>query len=512
MSGELLLGIDAGQTVAKAVLARPDGRQVAAAAAATRTSSPRPRWQERDMDELWAQVAAAVRDCLTSAGVDGAAVASVGVCGHNDGLHLVDAALRPVRPAVLATDSRAIAEAAQFGHGERARQALALTGQLPFPGSPAMVLRWLRAAEPERFGAIAWVLFCKDWIRLQLTGEVATDPTEASASFTDVHSQGYSADVLDLLDLAELRPALPPLLGCWEVAGEVTAAAAEATGLAAGTPVVTGAHDVDAAALGLGAVRTGATSAVLGTFCINQVVGDAPQLDPRWQARAFLRPGRWLHMSTSPAGAVNLDWAVRRFGPWRPDGSPDPAAAVEQAGLDRPFAADAPLWLPFLHGSPHGDGVPATLYGLRGWHERADVLRAVLEGVVLNHRTHLGALAERFPAAGALRVGGGGARSPAWTQLLADAVRRPVEVTDASEAGARGAALLAGLGVGTFESLDAAAEQAVRVVRRHEPADSRAAALDERYARWLDLVAALEPLGSSLGKSPGPPDGGAATT
>ncbi len=497
MTTELLLGIDSGQTVCKAALFDLSGREVAVTQLPNAVASPRPRWLERDPDEVWRQVGAAVRTALqrAEAATDGPVrVLAVSVCGHGDGTYLVDGDGRPTRPAILATDSRAAGEAAELRTGAVAERALAVTGQVPFAGSPAAVLTWLKRHEPETLARSRWALFCKDFLRLRLTGEVATDPTEACASFTDLAARHWSPAALDLYDLGDLAHLMPPVLDSAALAGTVTPAAAETTGLPVGTPVITGAHDVDAAAIGIGAHRDGDYSVVLGTFSINQVVAPAAVAGSAWQARLFAWPGHWLHMSTSPAGAANLDWVIRRFGPWTPGGDPDPAAAVAEAApvlTDLQRAATAPLFLPFLFGAPGGDGPGAGWVGGRGWHQRADLLYAVLEGIVLNHRTHLDILRTTFPMARPIRVCGGGARSPEWTQLLADAVGAPVEVTDSDEAGGRGAAILAGIGAGCFTDLDDAVARTVRVVRRHDPDPDRTAVLDERYQRYRTVVTAL---------------------
>jgi L-xylulokinase len=488
-----LLGVDAGQTVTKAALFDLSGNELAVASAATLATAPHPRWQERDMDQAWTRTAGAIRRCVNRSGVDPAAVLGVGICGHGDGVHLVDAAGRPVRPAILATDSRAHRYADRFRDPALGARVLALTGQVPAVYSPAALLAWLRDHEPASLRAARWTLFCKDWLRLRLTGEVATDASEASAYCTDVHTQAWSRDALELFGLADLAPLLPPVLPSVTPAGGVTASAAAETGLRPGTPVVAGAHDVAAAALGIGAAEPGAPSIVMGTFSINQIVADAPVTDARWQARTFLRPGRWLHMSTSPSGAANLEWAVQRFGPLRPDGAPDHEAAVREA-TGAP-ADGAPVYLPFLYGSPHGTAPGAAFAFVRASHGRPDLLRAVLEGVVFNHRWHVAALAERFDLTHRpVRLGGGGARSPQWTQLLADALNLPVEVTDASEAGSRGAALLAGLGVKAYADPAEAVSAAVRVVRSHEPDTSAGLALDERFAVYERTVRALAEL------------------
>jgi L-xylulokinase len=387
--------------------------------------------------------------------------------------------------AILATDSRAHEYVDRYRADGTADKALTMTGQSPFAGSPAAIYAWLRDHEPQTLERARWLLFCKDWLRLKLTGEPATDPTEASASFTDVRGQRYSAEALALYDLSGVADQLPPIQPSAAVAGLVTPAAAEETGLVAGTPVVTGAHDVDASALGVGAVEPGAVSVVMGTFAINQVVSADVRLDHRWQARTFLRPDTWLHMSTSPSSASNLDWAVRLLGPSDAAGRPDFAAAVAAAfALPDGEAANAPLFLPFLYGSAHGT-VGASFAEMRGEHGRDHLLRAVLDGVVFSHRTHLDALRTQFALTGPARLCGGGSRSPQWSQLLADAAGLDLEVTDTDEAGARGAAALAGVGIDWYGSIADAVTATVRVARQHRARAS--AVLDDRYRRYLDL-------------------------
>ncbi|HEY7273257.1 MAG TPA: FGGY-family carbohydrate kinase [Actinoplanes sp.] len=477
MTSSFVLGIDAGQTVTKAVLFDASGRAVATGRVDTTVDSPRPGWHERDMTLLWHDAAGAIASCLRAAGGSGHRIAAVGLCGHNDGVYAVDDAGRPVRPAILATDSRAREYAERFGD-----QALALTGQVPFAGSPAAVCAWLRDREPHTLERARWLLFAKDWLRLCLTGEAGTDPTEASASFADVRTQDYSGAALDLYGLSTIAGKLPPILPAARVAGRVTPTAAAETGLAAGTPVVTGAHDTDAAALGMGAIGPGAISIIMGTFAVNQVVTPDVRPDPRWLARPFLRPGRWLHMSNSPSSASNLEWAARVLGP-HTSGRPDIAAAVASGfTVD---TADAPLFLPFLYGTTAG----ACFAGISGHHTAADLLRAVLDGVVFSHRTHLDELRHGFALSGTARLGGGGARSTQWSQLLADVTELALEVTDAVEAGARGAAALAGIGIGWYSSLEDAVAATVRVTRRHDPRPT--AVLRERFEWYGRLVAAM---------------------
>ena len=485
----VLLGLDAGQTMTKAALYTLDGNEVAAASQGTRMDSPRPRWAERDMDELWHQVCTAIGAVVTKAGT-AYEVVSVGVCGHNDGLYAIDAHGRPVRPAILAMDSRAHRESSHLSLGDAGAAALALTGQHPSPVSPAAVLRWLRTHEPAAYERTRWTLFCKDWIRFRLTGEVATDVTDASAAFTDVITRQWSSAALQLFDLADAEGKLPVILDSEYIAGRVHAEAARLTGLTEGIPVIAGAHDVDAAAIGVDAISPGSASLVLGTYSINQVISDRLVPDPRWQARSFIQPVRWLHMSTSPAGASCLNWAMRLLGPWGPNGEPDPRAAITEAvsRIDRP---DTPLFLPFLYGSPHGPDLEGAWLGMRGRHDRGDLLAAVLEGVAFNHRTHMEPLRQAFDLHHPVRVCGGGARSAAWTQILADVLDQPVEVTNSAEAGTRGVAMLAGVGIGAFTDLAQAARHWVQVVRSQHPRPSHTYIRAERYRHYRHAVGQL---------------------
>ncbi|MEU7060852.1 FGGY-family carbohydrate kinase [Streptomyces sp. NPDC046197] len=497
MARDLVLGVDAGHTVTKAVLFDATGRQLAQGSGALPLNTPHPRWVERDMDDVWGTALRAVRACLGAAGPGaGRAVAAVGLTGHGDGLYAVDDRGRPVRAAIVAMDTRAEPVLDEWRGTSVWPRALALSGMVPFAGSPAALLAWLEVHEPEALDRARWLLACKDWLRLRLTATVATDPTDASASFTDLHGGGYSAELLGLYGLDGLAGKLPPVLPCDAVSGTVTREAAAATGLTAGTPVVTGAHDVDAAAVGIGGAITGELCLIAGTFSINQVVSERPVLDPRWQVRSFVRPGRWMTMSTSPASVANLEWFLRVTG----------APAEQRAGVHELIGREVEahlagpsevLFHPFVYGSPHPQPTSGTFLGLRGWHDRGHLLRALMEGVVLNHRWHVDALCSRLPVTGPARLTGGAAHSRIWSQMFADALRRPVVVSDVAESAARGAALIAAGAVGLLDGPDDPRAGAA-VLRRHEPDAERGAVLDEAYRMYLEALEALGPLWAGL--------------
>ena len=487
---EVLLGIDLGQTQIKALVVDLGGRPRAVSARPTGLDHPHPGWAERDLGQMWDATASTIREALGVAG-DDVHVVGIGVSGHSDGLYLVDDDGQQVRPAIVAIDSRARAEALGFASGPRSDRLLHLSGQLPMAASPGALIRWLRTYEPDSWGRATWILSSTDWLRLMLTGVVVTDPSMAAAGFTPLSgTASHAAEVLDLYDARDLASRVPHVVASHSVIGQVTRAASGVTGLATGTPVVAGGHDACTGALGLGATEPGAASIILGTYSINQVLETEPHCDERWQVRPSVSSAPWLHMSTSPAGAGCLDWVLRRIGPRDSAGRPDAAAAVREAELVTPSLQD-PYFLPFVHGAPFGMDLGAGWLGLRSEHERPALLRAVLEGVAFSHRLHVDALRTGLSLPTSIRVGGGGARSSTWTQLLADTLDLTVEVTATTEVSALGGALLAGVGTGVFATPEAAAE-VVQVARRQHPAADRAG-LDDRFAAFTDAVRSLHP-------------------
>lgn len=489
-----LLGIDSGLTVTKAVLFEPGGRAVASAGIRVPQHVPEPRFIERDIDELWAATGAAVRGALERAGATGGDVIAIGVTAHGDGVYLLEADGRPARRGIVSLDSRAHQTVERWNASPVPERALRTTGQVPHVSSPAALLAWVAENEPDVFERTRWALACKDVIKLRLTGEVSADPTEASTAFTDVRTQLYSDEAFEIYDLAAAREMVAPVVGSTEVAGAVTPEAAEVTGLRAGTPVVSGLHDVDASAIGTGVIRPGQLSVVAGTYSINETIADHPVTDERWFARNFVREGQWMHMAISPASATNLEWYVQRL-------APEQTAAAQRDGRD-PFAMvtseveavlhDPPsvVFLPFLYGSPAGPGPSGSFLGLRGWHTRGHVLRAILEGVAFNHRWHIDDLRSSFPVDEA-RLTGGAARSAIWSQIFADVLGLEIIITDADEAGALGAALCAGAGAGLYASLEEGSRLAVHDVAGFTPVAENAARLEEAYQTFRSATDAL---------------------
>jgi L-xylulokinase len=491
-----LLGIDNGLTMTKAVVFDAGGRVLAVARRRLAQDMPAPRFVERDMAALWQATAEAIREAVDASGAAGR-IAAVAATAHGDGLYLLDAQAQPLGPGILSLDSRAGAVAADWAADGTAARALALSGQMPHASAPAALLGWMRAHQPDRFARIGHVLACKDWLRFCLTGQIGTDLTEASTSFCDVRTQGFSPEVLELYGLGALHPALPEVALPQEVVGQISPTVAALTGLRAGTPVVAGLHDVTASALGIGGHRAGTVAIVAGTYSINETVSDRPVTDARWFCRNGLHRGEWNNMAISPASAANYDWVLdnlcgadRARAEEAGQSIHDVIAPEVQAALARPSTL---LFHPYLYGSPHGPQASGSFHGLHGWHDRGDMLRAVIEGIAFNHRVHVDALRDGFAVSRA-RLTGGISRSPIYAQIFADALGMPVSVTQTDEAAAWGAALCAGAGVGLFADPTADPRDLEAIAQVYTPEAGRSAVLDHRFRLHCDLSQALAPL------------------
>lgn len=496
-----LVGIDSGLTVTKAVVFDERGTPLAVARRRVPQLIPQARHVERDMAGLWRATAEAVREAVSRSARPASDIAAIAATAHGDGIYLLDRQKRPLGHGILSLDSRAADEVTGWGANGVACEALARTGQMPHASAPAALLAWMRRREPERFAAIGHVLACKDWLRFCLTSTLGTDLTEASTSFTDVAIQAYAREVLSLYGLEGLDHALPSISRPDEVVGGVSSEAAELTGLVAGTPVVAGLHDVTASALGIGGYGVGSVAIVAGTYSINETVSTLPQMDGRWFCRNGLMIGEWNNMAISPASAANYDWFLDRLVGAERDAAEANGQSIHalvtpeiQAAFQRPSTL---LFHPYLYGSPHGPVASGGFLGLRGWHERGDMLRGVIEGIAFNHRVHVDALKDGFELREA-RLTGGISRNPLFAQLFADVLGMPVTVTETEEAAAWGAALCAGAGVGLYESPRHDPRDLSRSGRTYRPQAARRDEMNHRYGVHCDIAEKLSAVWPSI--------------
>jgi L-xylulokinase len=496
------LGLDAGNTVIKAVLFDGRGRQLAMHGVDGATRKPAPGMVERSVAELWENAKAAIAGCVAAAKVDPHAIAAVGAAGHGNGLYLLDRDGAPL-VGIQSLDTRAAALASELDEAAGARMH-AISLQRPWPSQTPVLLAWLKRHRPELYARAGTLLFAKDVITRHLTGERVSEVSDMSGGgLLRLPEAAYDGKLLALYELEDAEPLLPALHQPTDLVGAVTREAAAATGLAEGTPVVAGYFDVIASALGSGAVGPGAASIVAGSWSINQVFSERPARDDRVFMVAACGPAWFANMDNSATSAVNLEWYVRTLVE-RGGHHDDPFGFVNRAMESVSPAHDDPLFHPFLYGGRLGAHQRGGFFGLAGWHGEGHLLRALFEGVMFEHRRHVDVLARAGISFSSAALSGGGARSAHWPQMFADGLGVPVTVAEARETGALGAAIAAAIGIGFHADEVAAVRAMTRPARAYRPDPAMRAYHDRRYGIWTRLTEAMDPLWRELrAKGPG---------
>lgn len=496
---DYLLGLDAGNTVIKAVLFdAADGTELAVSARDGHAKLPAPGHVERDLGELWQNAIGVIADCIDKAGIDPGQIRGIGCAGHGNGLYALDRSGQPLI-GIQSLDTRGsdlVSEWARLSVGERAYP---ISRQKPWSAQTPTLLAWVRRHQPDLYAQIGTVLLCKDFVVGKLTGARVTETTDMSGcGLLAIPDRTYSAELLDIYGLGDARAMLPEVLESADIAGHVTAEVAAQTGLRAGTPVVAGLFDVVASALGSGVVGTGQASIIAGSWSINQVVVDRPISEPPVFMQSSFDRTRWLAIESSATSAANLEWLVHQF---MEEVEGDRfALASELAGSVSP-AADVPIYHPFLYGAQQDGKARAGFYGVGGWHGRAHLLRALFEGVVFEHRRHVDVLRRAGANVTSATLSGGGSRSSVWPQIFADVLNLPVTVAKGRETGALGAAIAAGAGVGLFADYAAGTKAMTAPARSYGPDSSWGAVYDKRFDLYTQLLKAMTPIWSRMGQS-----------
>ena len=498
-----LLGVDAGLTNVKAVVFDEAGDEHAVAVRSPDNVYPEPGHVERDLDDLWDAVSGAIEEVLETPDVDPADVAGVGVAGHGHGLYLLDGDGDPLGRGIKSTDSRAADLVDEWEREGRLDEAFDIAGYEPFVADPLSILGWLKREEPDRYDRIGHVLFCKDYLKYRLTDRVCTDEMEASV-FYDVDEAEYSRELLELFDLGACFDALPDVVPSWEACGTVTDEAAAETGLGPGTPVASGLQDIGATALGAGVFREGQAVLIVGTWGQSIVVRDHPDPDSEVGGinRRFL-PDRWLAYKGNRSATSCVDWFVEECcADWRAEAEErgvDPYALYNERVDAVPVGAGGLVFHPYLYGSTDNPNARGGFYGLSQDHTKANMLRAIYEGVAITQCERLRELdAEGIEDA---RIGGGGAKSEVWTGMFADVLGDRLSVPAGTEFGALGAAVCAGVATGVYADHADAVSRTTSVARVHDPdpanverfrevRDVFEAAVDDVAPTWERLRAA----------------------
>ncbi len=467
-----LLGIDVGTTSTRALLIDEQGAVIGSHASEYPLYTPRPHWAEQDPRDWWDATVASVRAALGEAGVSGDAVIGVGLSGQMHGSVFLDEADQVIRPALLWCDQRTAKQCASITEAVGADDVVSETLNPVLTGFTAPKIIWLRDEEPDNYARVRRILLPKDYVRLRLTGEYATEVSDASGtSLLNVPKRRWSELILDRLELP--IEWLPQVYESPEVSGAIAADVAALTGLAEGTPVVGGGGDQAAGAIGNGIVRSGVVSVTTGTSGVVFAHLDEPAVDETLRTHTFCHavPGKWHVMGVMLSAGGSLHWM-------RDTLCADEIELARNMGVDAyelmtaqagraPVGSEGLVFLPYLTGertpypNPNARGV---FFGLSLRHGKPHMLRAVLEGVAYGLRDSFEIIEAMGVEISEVRASGGGARSSLWRQIQSDVTGHPHSIINVDEGPAYGVALLAAVGAGIYGSVEEACDATIRTV------------------------------------------------
>ncbi len=482
------LGVDVGTGSSRALLIDARGNLAASHTAPhDEMAMLRPLWAEQDPDDWWRAAQKAIQGVMRDSAASGSDVYGIGLSGQMHGLTLLDANDDVIRPALIWCDQRSQAQVDSINSVVGCEKVLEYTANPVVTGFTLPKLLWVRDHEPANFERVRKVLLPKDYVRFRLTGEFATEVSDASGTaLFDVVARRWSHPMCDALGLD--RHMLPKCYESPEVSGRLTPSVAKALGLAPGTPVVGGGGDQAASAVGNGIVRPGIVSCTLGTSGVVFAHMDSPAYDPEGRVHTFCHavPGKWHVMGVTQGAGLSLQWLRNQLAP----GTDYDDLTAEAAQADP--GSQGLYWLPYLMGerTPHLDAsARAAWIGLTARHTRAHLIRSVIEGVCYSQKDGLDIIEGLGTAVESIRLSGGGARSAFWRQSMADVTNRRVVTLASQEGSAYGAALLAAVGTGEFSSVEEACAATVHETGSVEPD----AAQSVRYSEWHKVYQSLYP-------------------
>ncbi len=487
------LGLDVGTGGSRALVIDAAGRINASATVEhVPFASPQAAWAEQDPRDWWRASTLAIREILSKEKAE--EISAVGLSGQMHGSVLLDERDEVLRPSIIWCDQRTNSQCESLTKEIGADRLIKLTCNPALTGFTLPKMLWVRECEPRLWQEVHAVLLPKDYLRLRLSGDKATDVADASGTLLfDVAERKWSEEMLSATQID--WHLLPRVYESADVTGVVSHAGAEATGLRAGTPIVAGGGDQAAGAVGMGIVRSGTVSATIGTSGVVFAASDKPSLDPKGRVHTFCHavPGRWHVMGVTQGAGLSLRWFRDQFGAGIEDGR-NPYDGLTEEAAHAPAGSDGLLWAPYLMGerTPHLDPhARAALVGLNASHTRAHVVRAILEGVAFSLRDTFEIFKEMNVPVEEVRLGGGGARSKLWRQIQADIYGREVKTVEAEEGAAYGAALLAGVAAGAWPSVDAACDAVVRIASSIEPNPESMKLLDCQYEKFKKIYPAM---------------------
>lgn len=497
---EYLIGIDLGTSGTKTVLFDRSGQVIASKTVEYPLYQEQNGWAEQDPADWWHAAAETVRAVLSESAVDPADVKGLGISGQMHGLVMLDEAGAVLRKSIIWCDQRTGEECRELTEKVGARRLIDITANPAMTGFTASKILWVRKHQPELYRKCAHILLPKDYVRYMLTGDFATEVSDASGmQLLDVPNRCWSRELLALLDIDE--GLLPKVYESPEITGTITPEAARLTGLKAGTPVVGGAGDNAAAAVGTGVVRDGKAFTTIGTSGVVFAHTDKITIDPQGRVHTFCCavPGAWHVMGVTQGAGLSLKWFRDNFCDAEKSAAQgmgvDPYVLMDREAERSPIGCNKLLYLPYLMGerTPHLDpDCRGVFFGLSAIHTKFDLLRAVMEGVTYSQRDSVEVLRGMGVEMKEMLACGGGGSSPLWRQMLADVYNCPVKTVRSKEGPALGAAILAGVGTGLYPSVQAACDAMIRLNPAQEPIPENVPRYEAVYQVYRSLYPAMK--------------------
>jgi xylulokinase len=497
----VFLGIDIGTSGTKTLAINPRGKILAEATSPYPSHHPKPLWSEQNPDHWWEATVKTIRAVVKQGKIKPADVKSIGLSGQMHGSVFLDKKDRVIRPAILWNDQRTAAECDEIEKRAGGRADLIrMVANPALTGFTAPKILWLRNHEPRNFDKTVKVLLPKDDVRRRMTGEYATDVSDASGMLLlDVAKRDWSDELLGKLGLD--RSLLGKCYESEEITGKLTKEAAKELGLTTECTVVGGAGDCAAGAVGNGIVRSGTLSTSIGTGAVMFVHSDTVEVDPLGRLHTFCHAvkGKWHMMGVSLTGGGCLQWFRNRLCQAEIAAAKktkvDPYTIITEEAGKIPSGCEGLIFLPYLAGerTPHADpDARACFVGLTLAHTRGHMVRAVMEGVGYEMRDSLEIIQELKVPVRQIRASGGGSKSPLWRQIQADVFGQKVVTINAEEGPAYGVALLAAVGSGAFKNVEEACDATIRVVKETKPNAAARKMHDKAFPIYQDLYRDLK--------------------
>lgn len=495
-----ILGIDLGTSGTKTVLFSQDGRAVCSASYEYPMYQPHNGWAEQNPEDWFKAAVETLSKVVKTSGVDQKDIVSLGISGQMHGLVMLDENGDVLRPSIIWCDQRTQKECDEITQKVGAKRLIEITANPALTGFTASKILWVRNNQPDIYTKCRHILLPKDYLRYKLTGDFATEVSDASGmQLLDVPNRCWSDEVLRALDID--KNLLAKVYESQEVTGHISAEAAKLTGLDENTLVVGGAGDNAAAAVGTGVVVDGKAFTTIGTSGVVFAHSDKLTIDPKGRVHTFCCavPGAWHVMGVTQAAGFSLKWFRDNFCGAEKETAQgmgvDPYDLMNQEVAQSPIGANRLLYMPYLMGerTPHLDAdCRGAFIGLSGMHQKRDMLRAVMEGVSYSLNDCLAVLSEMGVKPEAMLACGGGGKSPVWRQMLADTFNMPVMTTMSTEGAALGVAILAGVGAGLYPSVPEACRQMIHVKDEQKPISGNVPKYRRCYEVYKKLYPALK--------------------